>query len=298
MTVIRRPPYLTPSQDRLRIGDWSLVRDETTVPMEELLPDWDAAVNISAVIPVELDVQGIFQDCHLDKDARLRLASVWESQGTMLRGRGAVIDFDSEYPVEQIDLWLQVEGICLAKKLDLSVNLVLLYSGTNAHPLTPKIPGSILAQKTQTVLLEGEGARFPTEVINFAEGHYPSDAGWALYWDPDDLHQTVLGDIRLYINMRHERIMRAVSQNLPEDYGIREAIRLDLARTLIYGALNNPEFVENSDQFAQGTIGAAVRNMLRLYFPQISFTQLRDNSRQPQSFEPKLQEKFRSFWEE
>ncbi len=297
MTQIKRLPYLTPSPERISVGEWNLIRQDGIFSIGELLPDWDAAVNIEAVVSVALDVPGIYEDCRISRDAQLRIAALWESHGTVLRGRGDVVDLNLLQPVNKVDLRLFAQGINLAKRVDLIVSLVLVEANT-AAPLAPKLPGSLLFLKTKTVILEGEGARFPVEMINFADTHYPSDAGWVLFWDPDNLHQTVLGDIRLYVNSQHERIKRAVSENRPEDFDIREAIRLDVARTLIYGALNNTEFVENPDAFESLSVGAAVRNMLRLYFPQTSFTQLRDNSRQPQSFEPKLQEKLRAFWEE
>jgi hypothetical protein len=216
----------------------------------------------------------------------------------MLRGRGDVIDLTPNHHFEQLYLRLDIDGTNLARSLELAVCLVLLQPDGNVQRFAPKLPGSILAKHTQTVLLEGEGARFPVEVIDFAPTYYPSDAGWVLYWDAENLHQTVLGDTRLYINARHKRVRRAVSENRTEDYGIREAVRLDVARTLIIGALNNDDFVENPNAFAYGSVGAVVRNMLGLYFPDIPLTQLRDNSKHPQSFEPKLQERLRAFWDE
>lgn len=298
MAVIQRLPYLTPSAEHIDIEEWHLLKSEDVVPLTDLLPHWDPALNIRAIVNVNLDLEGIYQDCRLDSDAVLRLAAIWESPGTVLKGRGEFVDLQIHRSPEQIQLSVDVEGVRLARRLDLSVNLVLLQSGAVIQPFAPKIIGSILAQKTQSVLLEGEGARFPTEVIDFTGTHYPSDAGWALYWDPDNLDWTISGEVRLYINARHERIVRAVSDNSPEDYGIRETVRFDLARALIYGALNSPEFVEAPDVYKPGTIGAAVRNMLRLYFPDTPFSQLKANSQQPQSFDPKLQDRLRAFWEE
>lgn len=298
MSIIQRLPYLTPSAEHIDIGDWYLLNDEHVVLLGDLLPDWDPALNIRAAVEVKLDLDGLYQVCRLGEDAVLRLAAIWESPGTVLKGRGGFADLQLHQTSEQVQLTVEVEGINLARKLNLTVNLVLLYPGVEIQPLAPKIIGSILVQKIQSVLLEGEGARFPTEVIDFKDTHYPTDAGWALYWDPDNLDQTISGEVRLFINARHERIVRAVSKQLPEDYGIREAVRLDLARTLIYGALANSEFVEEPDSYKPGTVGAAVRNMLRLYFPETHFSQLSTNSQQPQSFDPKLQDRLRAFWEE
>lgn len=298
MSVIQRLPYLTPFAEHIDIGDWQLLHDDDIDILGDLLPNWDPALNIRAAVEVKLDLEGLYQACRLGQDAVLRLAAVWESPGTVLKGRGGFTDLQIYQSPEQVQLTVEVEGIKLARQLNLIVNLVLLHPGAETEPFAPKFVGSILAQKTQSVQLEGEGARFPTEVIDFENTHYPTDAGWALYWDPDNLDQTISGEVRLFINARHERIVRAVSKHLPEDYGIREAVRFDLARTLIYGALANTEFVEEPDSFKSGTVGATIRNMLRLYFPEIPFSQLSTNIRQPQSFDPKLQDRLRTFWEE
>jgi len=77
---------------------------------------------------------------------------------------------------------------------------------------------------------------------------------------------------------------------------LREAIRFDVARTLIYGALSNEEFLENPSRFEEGSIGSAVQNMLSLYFPDMPVMEIQLNSEQPQMFEPKLQAILRAFW--
>jgi hypothetical protein len=298
MTHLLRLPYYTPRPDRISIGEWNLKENSDTYPLGELLPAWDPAMLIQAVVPVHLDLLGILEDCRLPADARLRLAALWESPGTMLRGCSQVIDLNHQHHGEQLYLHLDIQGTYLAGSLDLITCLVLSQSGRTEQPFAPKLPGSILARKIQTVILEGEGARFPVEILDFAQTHYPSAAGWVLYWDPENLHQTVLGDTRLYINAGHKRVQRAISGNQSEDYGIREAVRLDVARILIMGALNSEEFVENPDVYAQGSVGAAIRTLLRLYFPDMPLTQLRDNSKHPQSFEPKLQDRLKAFWGE
>jgi hypothetical protein len=263
------------------------------------MPDWDPAVSILASISVQMDIDGIIEDCNLGMDACLRLAAIWYSPGTVLQGCGETVDLHRTQSFQQVDLHVGVDGISLSKTAEFSVILILLKQGTSAKRYAPKLAGSILARsKPYQVVLEGEGARFPIEVIDFADTHFPTDAGWVLHWDPQDLHQTVLGDIRLYINNRHERVKRAVSKDMVEDFDIRDAIRYDVARTLVYGALNNDEFVASPSTFPDGSIGAAVRNMLHLYFPEFSLFELRDRCQQPHVFDPRLQEKLRIFWSE
>lgn len=301
MTAIRKPPYLTPLPERFIVGDWVLISDESSTPLTDLFPIWEPSVSISTYVPVKIDILGILEDCNLGLDARLRLGAVWSSSGTVLRGHGDLADLNLNDSGEELKLGIKVEGINLAKSLDLSLQLILAAPSSQPKSFAPKLIGSILWQsELHHVLLEGEGARFPVEVMDFSQAYspYPNDAAWVLHWDPHNLHQTVLGDVRLYFNAKHERVVQAVSNNKPEDFDLREAIRFDVARSLIYGALDNDEFLENPDGFEDGSVGSAVRNILHLYFPDMPVSDIQLDSKQQQTFEPKLQAKLRSFWEE
>lgn len=299
MTQIRRYPYLTPSSSRVIFNNWTLLQNGEIKSLGAILPDWDPAVSVTASIPVQVDLAGVLDDCHLAADAHLRLAALWKSNGTFLRGRGDVVDLNTNGISHTLHLTVQIEGIKLAESVELYAQLILVHPGSvpSSH-FSARLPGSILVQsKPHKITLEGSGARFPVEVVDFTNTRFPAEAGWYLYWDPGDLHQSVLANVRLYINSRHVRVKQAVSENGPDDFGICEAIRYDTARALIYGALENDEFVQDPDSFEQGSVGVAVRNMLRLYFPQISFDELRSNSKS-EGFDAALQEKLHIFWQE
>jgi hypothetical protein len=180
----------------------------------------------------------------------------------------------------------------------LSVQLLLASPSSNrAAPFAAMVAGSRLAVHTNEIVVEGIGARFPTEIVDFETIRLPTDAGWSLYWDPEDLHQTVVGDMRLYINARNLLVVRAISENRREDIGIREAIRYDIAQRMIYGALGNPEFVASPDSYEAGSIGAAIRGTIRTYFPNTTIRSVRDMAQRPDTFNPRLQERLRLFWE-
>ncbi|MCL4876221.1 MAG: hypothetical protein KJ064_06170 [Anaerolineae bacterium] len=300
MTSVRRLPYRTPTPDCIKINEWmQLGNDDDLIPLGTVLPDWDPAVSIRASAYCELDVERIFEECSLNPTARLRVAASWFSPGTMLRGSGSSADFTCSQPYQNLDLSINAEGIKLAKSIEIITQLILLTPGNEARPFSPKMPGSILFQDKYSVTLEGDGARFPIEVVNFEEtSYFQSKAGWILYWNPDDLYQTVLGDIRLYINSQHERVKRAVSENLAEDFDIREAIRIDTARIMLYGALNNADFVENPKQYPDGSVGAAIRRMINLYFPGDSLSDLRAKLDQPHIFDHLIQDRLLIFWKQ
>ena len=297
MQRIRKLPYRIPLQEHLVVEKWLYIMDGKFLPLEETLSSWDPAMNLSILAFVRIDIPGIFNDCDLGSNAQLLLCPVWESSGTVMRGAGKSVDITETTDNSIIQLSLDIEGINLAKNLDVFVVLVLISPGTGSKEFAPKAKGSLLIQsERRSVLLEGFGARFPVEIVDFKNTHYPNDAGWALYWNSDDLHQSMMGDVCLYINSRNNRVVKAVSEMRPEDFDLCEAIRWDVARTMIGGALANPEFIENPDEFEPGSVGSTMRNILRLYFPEESLSQLHDHSCHPTSFEPKLQDHLRLFW--
>jgi hypothetical protein len=296
MKKVQRRPYLTPLRDRVVIDHWEQQLDDRTMPLGDRLPGWDAGSDIRVRADLFVNVEGIFQDCRLERDAVLRLVLIWESSGTKLRGNGEPVDFTFNVQSGRLALTAQIDGKLLADSLSVFVKLLFISPGTTQHQLMPKLRGSILLETLpHKVQLEGDGARFPIEVIDFTTTNFPQQAGWYLAWDPDDLAQPLLGDVRLYVNSRHPQIAAAVSDIRPEAAGIHEAVRLDLAQTLIRGVLHNPDFLENPDRYAPGTIGAAVRAMIRLYFDGYQLDSVRTLTQRPHEFSAFLQEKMKIF---
>lgn len=289
MTTIRRLPYRTPKPERIVFGQWSIHSDDGPHPLPAFLPHWDPAITIQALVSVQIDCQGIALDCGLDADARLRLAAIWHSTGTVLSGPGDVIDLDVQSPLEHHVLQVQVDGTRAAQMVNLNAQLLLLHPGHAPQPFAPVQPGNILAAHMQSIRLEGEGSRFPVQVVDFRHTAYATTAGWALYWDEEDLHRTFLGSVRLNINAQHLHLVQAVSQRRPESEGVREAIRFDVARTLIRGALRNDEFVTKPDSFSPDSVGAAIRELIERCFPNTPIQQCREIMRYRLDFETRLQ---------
>lgn len=294
MTRIQRRPYLVPQSSRMMLGTWMLNINEREVPLGISLPGWDPATEIRMAVNVDLDLDGIYQDCQLVDETFLRLSIIWESDGTKLRGSGSRVEFLHSASNLTVPLLAVINGKCLANAVSLTVTLTTAYVGTSA--LTPRYPGSILLESAaHRVQLEGSGARFPTEVIDFSTTAFPNNAGWMLLWDPEDLNQALLADVRLYINSRHPQLAMAVSEARSETAGIREAIRLDVAQTIIRGALMNEEFLVHPDRFATGTIGAAARAMIRLYFEGYTLAAVHSMLSSPHQFSAYLQDKLKVF---
>lgn len=299
MSQIKKYPYLTPVPTNILFGEWQLAANGVSEPLGKILANWDPAIILEASINVKLSYAAILKDCGFSNDVRLRILPMWKSEGTFLKGHGEFVDLYSlgSQDEQSLDLHINVSGIDVSESIDLWVQLILLESRVKkSNPFSAQLPGSILAQSVpHRVIVEGEGPRFPIEIIDFSNTYYPSNAGWYFHWDSGDLFQSVLGGVRLYINAKHERVVKAVTAEHAEDFDIREAIRYDIARLLINGALSNDEFIMNADVFPSGSVGAAVRSMLGVYFPEIDFVQLQSKIARPELFEADLQERLQIF---
>jgi hypothetical protein len=135
------------------------------------------------------------------------------------------------------------------------------------------------------------------EFADFSEQGYPPGAGWRLYWK-QDFHSQILGGVCLLINRQHERLRGLVSGTIDDPQGpaILESIHFGVARDLIVGALQNEEFIDETQDFPKGSTGEAIRLLIRRTFggesPEAVLQKYRD---EPDRFECQLQDSLKLF---
>ena len=145
--------------------------------------------------------------------------------------------------------------------------------------------------------VEGFGSRFPMEFADFSEHGYPPNAGWRLYWKKD-FHAQVMGSVCLLINRQHERLRGIVSGAVhdPQAPAILEAMHFAVARELIVGGLDNDDFVEETQEFPKGSIGEAIRLLIRRVFGNEEADAVRQTYRNdPNRFDCQLQHVLKLF---
>lgn len=292
MGEIKSYPYLTPSAAAIVIRqEWQLYDDELIVEPAQFLSTWNPALMIEAEIVLSVDLDVVLRECQLSNDARLRVVTGWRSSGTMLRGNGQSADVLASNSNQDIRLRVEADGRHVLHDVFLFAGLILVSVGSTANPLAPRLPGAILWQNEKRLVLNAVDLQFPTEIVNFSERSWPVPeyAAWYLQWDPTDLHQLVFGDVRLYLNSRHPLVLGALSGNQNVTDTMQNFVFFDLARTLIRGALSNPEFVADPNQFPEDTIGAVIRDILAHQFPDYSVKALHTMLADPALFEAYLQ---------
>jgi hypothetical protein len=264
-------PYLTARADCWQLGPWQRLGTEEDTDLAERIDDWDYSVPLSISCRVTVDVSRIREQTHLTLDDRLVMVALWEASSTGIREVGS----RHELPASgegSFELLVNLEGSRIGGQLTLERQIVLAARGESPEPLAPRAPGSIVLteprSERKTVILEGEAARFPTEVTDFNQLTIAEpDALWFLELDLADMEQSPLAAMRLYVNGAHPAVRRALVADDATGDLVRSVLQWDVARTLVDRALDNDEFIEEWDSFAEASVGEMLQQLIQRYWP-------------------------------
>lgn len=291
-------PYLTASAQHWRLGQWSLLTESGEEPLPDVLDAWDYSVSLALSCDVTIDVTAIRVACLLDAEDPVRILCTWEASSTGIRDIGFVHALPSEGEI-RIQMLLELDGSLLGGRLTLERQIILGEGGRSPDALAAHEPGSVLLREDRaarkTVILEGEAARFPTEVIGFRDiGIAEPDALWHLEFDAGDLEQSPLSAMRLYLNAEHSAIRRALKFDDELGAIVRSVMQWDVARNLVHGALDNEEFIEAWGGFPEGTLGATLEALIGRFWHGETGESLRARrTANPARFETQLQARMR-----
>ncbi len=265
MSTAQTWPYLRADPGRIKTSGWLLSHPDGDRRLDEALGDWDPATPVNLKQTIHADLDGIRTDCRLPPEARLRLTTYWHSNGTRIRGVGARLELNGAELT--VPLTLGVDGFNLSGSIGLH-SVISLSQALPPRPIIAWRPGTILWQESHTLRLEGGGSRFPMEILDFTKcgWQFPNRAAWMLEWDPEDLELPVLGGMRLYLNSDHPRVKRMLE--FPKELDVRifqGAMQYDVARTLIRGALLNPEFIQRDEPWPTDSVGKTIWLLFRSF---------------------------------
>ena len=172
MVRIKTASFLLPSPTSITSTTWYMVVDGVEQELVSILPHWDPATSISTRASMQINTAQVWEECKLSDNDALRLAMIWYSYGTGLKGRGSFIDISAPASTQTVFLEAVIDGTMLADKVRLEIQLVLSRPGRSDHKLSPHLPGTILWREEKTIIIEGQGSRFPSESVSFA------NSGW------------------------------------------------------------------------------------------------------------------------
>lgn len=291
-------PHRTASGACWELGQWRRLDGGPASELPDRIDDWDYSVPLALACDVVVDVLRLREEVGLPADDALTLIALWEATSTGIREVG------SRYPLtgtgeQSFELFLQLDGSRIGGQLILERQVVLSSSGTGEDPLAARTAGSILLVEPRAdrsaVLLEGDAARFPTEILDFDELPIAEpEALWFLDLDLADLEQSPLSAMRLFVNGAHPAVVRALVQ--ADDIGalVRSTLQWDVARMLIHRALDNEEFVTEWDGFGDDTVGLALQQLVQRFWPGEEASSLQSRRlANPARFEYQLQARLR-----
>jgi hypothetical protein len=264
--------YLLPDPSRIRTGP-PVIQSGGRPVSGWSIPDWHYLTDLSVEWSLEVDLQGLAQDCSLSPLAQIGALIAWRSGRTNLVGCGRLITLaDGQNILDAL-----LPGRELGGTVTLEVRMVLLETDFLAGEFAPRRPGSLLWQQDQKIILEGVGGRFPTLATDFSTVGLPAgDAGlWYLEITDSDLGTSASQALRLYLNKAHTCI-RDLLDNPAAAVSVATVrfLRYDTVRQLLEVALSHEEFDDRA-QYGQGTLGDVLAALLRLYLPGRNLSQLR-----------------------
>ncbi len=260
-------PYLLPPDTVVAVQPWCFT-DGTE--LGDRLDHWDPFVELDLIRTVEVDLDEARNSCGLPDGAAFALVATWSSNKTRISGDGTLVELGDLRGTVRTALTLNVPGRESGGRVTLRTRLVLRYPGVEPSPISPRRIGAILWDEECHVAVEGGAARFPITAADFnAIPYYPNTAAWILEWDSNDLEAPVLGGLRLLVNSGHESIpemLRSGSSD-PRAGMLRSFAALDVARSLIAGALRNDRFVDDPESYDDGTVGRMIFELIALCWP-------------------------------
>lgn len=283
-------PFLLAPAEAVRFTvPWKLRTPSGSAPLADDVPAWDYQTTLMLSAVVEIDTDVVRAACHLGARAELQLIVLATSTNTKMRGPVAI----RPAPNGPVRLEAELVGHELGGRLLLDTMLVVsAIDGVDA--LSPTTVGSILWRHRKSAWLEGESARFPTEVADLGAAPFFTPAAlWFLDIRSDDLDSAALGAIRLVLSDRHPVVARLLAGNQsPETAATMSVLHWDVARQLVSVALDSDEFVERDGVFDDESFGSTLAGVLTSYWPGETPRSLRQLRRtDPSRFERELQDR-------
>lgn len=269
--------YLTPDEDRVNPGAWTVIAGGKVQQQVTALPEWDYSIDVKVQIELDIDLPGVLADCALGQGTNVSGLICWSSSATRLRGAGSRITVGHGRNVLSID----IPGHQLGGDLQLDARLVLGPTIQAESELAPQRVGNTLWSTTHRISLEGSGARFPTLPISFAAtgiaGGRP--ALWCLSAATDDLGAAASSALQLMLNTDHEAVVELVQHGSAEQgRQFMEFMRFDVARQLVFAALEHEE-LDIAARYEAGTVGDVLVSLVNSLLPNRPLAQLRADAR-------------------
>jgi len=289
MVEVSSLPFLIAEKTAVEAGAWHhLDLNGDPVLTGDHVPGWDYQLDVEFLRQISVVTESFKGGCRLPSDAVLECCVIARSQP----GRFQERVWQKRIPADGLHETIKFtsRGTELAGELTLLTQVVLAEDLSDSRPLVAHLAGSRLWEDSFVFRLEGSASRFPVEVVDFNQ-RLPRaaspDALWYFDFSLNDLEAPAAGELRIYLNSRHEGLVEAAGRADPL---LSSTLQIEIARRLISAALDEPEFTAGSESFPDGTLGQAIARLFRVSFPHMSVTEVGDlRVSHPARFESMIQ---------
>lgn len=293
MSKLKLLPHRAANPMAVRWGSWSVsVAGNPPRPVEDLLDDWDYRSGTEFSIDVDVDLQMLDADTGLDAGSEIRVVGLVDCKATNRRFSATQVVNAERGPTH---ISLMVPAGSMADEVVISAHVVLACTDGPPRPGVAHRPGSRLADGARhRLILEGDGARFPTDAASFRSLGIPGSM-WSLSTRAESLASMFNSSTRLWVNTDIPETARLLMQD--RDTRMQRFLQIDIARHLLGVASTLTVGIEElEDNWDEGSLGEVVSNlaesMLRRDLPSLVELVRTD----PQRLEGLLQECYRP-WE-
>lgn len=267
-------PFLTPPESAISHGGWLLTTVNGDIELPAEMSHWDYQTVLELSAPVAIDRRTVTEACQLSWESGLAVLVMARSSHTNTE----IVASRLEVPLsDNFDLAIEIslEGRELGGRLTLETLLVT----TNPNPtgsLAPRHAGSILWRKSHWTDLEGIGAQFPTDTVDFAQTGRDTRAGWELRIELGDPDASFMSAARLTLNSGHPAIAKLLRGEKDEGtYQLLRTLNWDITRQMVRLALKSEEVTILEVDPEALSVAGILRNLLASIWPLQSVITLR-----------------------
>ncbi|MBB1053150.1 hypothetical protein [Dietzia sp. B44] len=249
MAKLRIFPHRVASSHSITWGNWwySLGSGEQ-FNLDDLVEGWDYATALKFGTRVFIDADEIQASTGLDLEF-IDLVIMADCSSVQQRFVSTTV------LANKLEAEITLQPGTVAHEVKLSAHLVLGRSPRPTGNRSAAEIGARLASSPPTrAILEGEGSRFPTEILRFSETNF-GNAPWTITAYFDELNDSFMGTIRLIVNSEHPlgaEVIRTKSSAVAT-----ALMRLEVTRALI-GEISRRDFQLMANGWDEGSVGGVV----------------------------------------
>lgn len=251
-------PYFIPDSETVRWDPWALATDGDWVPMPDAVNGWDPDTDLKIRRTVQIDPSRFTTETGLNI-GQVVVTTSWISSTTAMSGAEAPL------PVPESGLVVAeavMRGERLGGVMSLRSTVALARAGAQ-RPGVAHMPGSVLAEHSRRVALEGSMSMFPVHDIDFAYTRLSADASWHLETSTD-LTAPFLGTFQLLLNNRDAELMSAVARGSKDkrQQALRDELQQGVAAVLLELAVALRTELEDGSDWPADSVGEVLLRTL------------------------------------